>query len=150
MKSAALMWLRSAVLSSNRLFASAARSTRAFSTSVQLGDRDDVVVTSSFLSRLEQVLKQEGNDAKLRLSIEPGGCGGFEYKFKLDSKTEKDDRVFSFGEHAMLLVDEISLSFLKGATLGYQETMVSSSFVVEANPNAEQSCSCKASFSPKL
>ena len=47
---------------------------------------------------------------------------------------------------AMLVVDDISFDFLKGATVDFEEELIRSSFVVVNNPNAEAGCGCGASF----
>jgi iron-sulfur cluster assembly accessory protein len=44
----------------------------------------------------------------------------------------------------------MSYEFLRGAKIEFEETMMRSSFVVAKNPNAEASCGCGSSFSPKM
>ncbi|MBA0581385.1 hypothetical protein Gorai_023566, partial [Gossypium raimondii] len=65
----------------------------------------------------------------LRLSVETGGCSGFQYVFDLDDKTNQDDRVFERGG-VKLIVDNISYDFVKGATVDYIEELIRSAFLV--------------------
>ncbi|KAK1630171.1 hypothetical protein QYE76_004486 [Lolium multiflorum] len=88
----------------------------------------------------------EGN--MLRLSVEAGGCSGFQYTFVLDNKKNADDRVFE-KNGVKLVVDNVSYDFVKGSTVDYVEELIRSAFVVSTNPSAVGGCSCKSSFMVK-
>jgi iron-sulfur cluster assembly accessory protein len=79
-----------------------------------------------------------------------GGCSGFQYSFSLDSApgVKPNDRVFE-RDGARVVVDDVSLTFLKGATVDYVEEMIKSSFAISDNPNAESGCGCGSSFVAK-
>ena len=47
------------------------------------------------------------------------------------------------------MVDEVSLEFLRGATVDWEEEMVGRHFVVVNNPNSASACGCGTSFAPK-
>lgn len=80
----------------------------------------------------------------LRLAVTGGGCSGFQYQFSFDDAANEDDRAFE-NDGVKVLVDEVSLDFLKGAELDYVEEMIGASFQVK-NPNAASSCGCGTSF----
>ncbi|KAK9290331.1 hypothetical protein L1049_008498 [Liquidambar formosana] len=65
----------------------------------------------------------------LRLSVETGGCSGFQYAFLLDSKTDPDDRIFE-RDGIKLVVDKVSYDFVKGATVDYVEELIRSAFMI--------------------
>ncbi|XP_059063738.1 iron-sulfur assembly protein IscA-like 2, mitochondrial [Cryptomeria japonica] len=111
---------------------------------------DDLVITDSCVQRIKELQKGEGikGEAMLRLSVEGGGCSGFQYSFNLDNKQNPDDRVFE-KEGIKLVVDEVSYGFVKGATIDYVEELIRSSFMVTTNPNAGGGCSCGSSFTVK-
>ena len=46
-------------------------------------------------------------------------------------------------------IDKESVFLLNGAVVDYEITMAREGFVVQENPNADHSCSCKMSFAPK-
>ncbi|TPX72122.1 hypothetical protein SpCBS45565_g00673 [Spizellomyces sp. 'palustris'] len=85
----------------------------------------------------------------LRITVESGGCHGFQYKMELTAQMEDDDVVFE-NDGAKVAVDTISLDLINGSTLDYVEELIGSSFQVVNNPKAESSCGCKTSFNVKL
>ncbi|GMI84776.1 hypothetical protein like AT5G03905 [Hibiscus trionum] len=111
---------------------------------------DAIHMTDNCVKRMKELQASEksSNDKMLRLSVETGGCSGFQYVFDLDDKTNPDDRVF-VSEGVKLVVDDISYDFVKGATVDYVEELIRSAFVVTTNPSAVGGCSCKSSFMVK-
>ncbi|KAJ7517168.1 hypothetical protein O6H91_21G012800 [Diphasiastrum complanatum] len=94
----------------------------------------DLTITDSCARRLVEI-QEEGPDQKnmmLRLMVEGGGCSGFQYQFLLDDKQNEDDRVFT-KDGVKVLVDEVSFSFVKGATIDFSEELIRSSFVLSAS-----------------
>ena len=81
----------------------------------------------------------------LRLAVTGGGCSGFQYDFCLDDSRADDDLVIEKAG-ARILIDPVSLDFLKGAEIDFVEEMIGASFKVK-NPNATASCGCGTSFS---
>jgi len=113
------------------------------------GDDDSVKLTESCIEQLRKVTSAE--ERYLRVSVEGGGCSGFQYKFELEKSVDaEEDVIISGGDRAHVVVDTESLEFLKGATIDFQRELIRSSFVVLANPKADKGCSCGASFSIKL
>ncbi|KAF5178580.1 Iron-sulfur cluster insertion protein erpa, partial [Thalictrum thalictroides] len=113
----------------------------------QVDDAPILHMTNNCIRRLKELSEKEASaEGKiLRLSVETGGCSGFQYAFLLDEKTNSDDRVFE-KEGVKLVVDNISYDFVKGATVDYVEELIRSAFVVIENPSAVGGCSCKSSF----
>ena len=107
---------------------------------------DEVKLSDSFVKQFHRI--KEGSSF-IRIQVEGGGCSGFQYKFELDSHMNEDDIVFE-RDGAKLVVDGDSLEFLKGSTVDYHEELIRAAFRVQSNPQAEQGCSCGASFSLKL
>jgi iron-sulfur cluster insertion protein len=80
----------------------------------------------------------------LKLCVESGGCAGMQYIFSLESQVK--DEIPLEQEGAVLLIDALSMTFLKGVEIHYVEEMIGSHFQVK-NPNAVSACSCGVSFS---
>jgi iron-sulfur cluster assembly accessory protein len=106
---------------------------------------DSVTLSESAARRIGEILKGEGNGAMLRISVEGGGCSGFQYKFDVDRHQNKDDLVIA-RDSAVVLVDSASVPFLSGAEVDFVDDLIGASFRVN-NPNATASCGCGTSFS---
>lgn len=85
---------------------------------------------------------QELGDLKkyLRITVDSGGCSGFEYKFSLDDITDEDKVIEQ--DNCKVLVDKETEDFIKGSTIDYHEELIKSGFRIINNPNSEQACSC--------
>uniref|UniRef100_A0A914YE20 Iron-sulfur cluster assembly 2 homolog, mitochondrial n=1 Tax=Panagrolaimus superbus TaxID=310955 RepID=A0A914YE20_9BILA len=104
------------------------------------------MITENAVNRLKEIAKPNEH---LRIVVEGGGCSGFEYKLSLDDKlTDEDLTVEKDG--AKVVVDKMSLEFIKGSTVDYAEEMMRSTFRLVNNPLADKGCSCGASFSVKM
>ena len=105
----------------------------------------DVTISDKAARRIGEILKGEGSGAMLRISVEGGGCSGFQYKFDIDRARAEDDLVIS-REGAVVLVDPASVPFLAGSEVDFVDDLIGASFRVN-NPNATASCGCGTSFS---
>ncbi|XP_050430448.1 iron-sulfur cluster assembly 2 homolog, mitochondrial [Adelges cooleyi] len=107
---------------------------------------NDLKLTEDCVRRLKEVCN-EGEF--LRLSVEGGGCSGFQYKFEFDESVCNDDVVFE-KQGVKLVVDTTSLDYVKGSTIDYEQKLIRSAFKLVGNPKAQDGCSCGASFSIKI
>jgi iron-sulfur cluster assembly accessory protein len=106
---------------------------------------DSVTLSERAARRIGEILKGEGDGAMLRISVEGGGCSGFQYKFDVDRHQNNDDLVIA-RDSAVVLVDSASVPFLSGAEVDFVDDLIGASFRVN-NPNATASCGCGTSFS---
>src|SRR5271154_5640826 len=113
----------------------------------EIAPKAEISLSDKCVEKLKELLS-EPKSRFLRIAVEGGGCSGFQYKFNLDDKMMEDDRIFE-REGAKVVVDETSLEFIKGAVIDYYEELIKSSFRVISNSEAEQGCSCGASFAVK-
>jgi len=104
-----------------------------------------VTISERAARRIGEILKSEGSGAMLRISVEGGGCSGFQYKFDVDRAKAEDDLVIE-RDHAVVLVDSASAPFLAGSEVDFVDDLIGASFRVN-NPNATASCGCGTSFS---
>jgi len=102
-------------------------------------------LTASAARRILKVAESEGNPAlALRISVSGGGCSGFQYSFTLDAEETADDVVIT-RDGARLLVDTVSLDYLRGSELDFVEDLSGAGFRIN-NPLAVSSCGCGNSF----
>ena len=108
----------------------------------------DFIVKDSAKKRLEELRRKDifKKETFFRISIEGGGCSGFQYKFLFDKVKCDDDLTIDLNNELEVVIDETSMDLVKGSELHFQEDMSSSMFVIK-NPNAEKSCGCGNSFS---
>jgi iron-sulfur cluster assembly accessory protein len=104
-----------------------------------------VTISERAARRIGQILKSEGDGAMLRISVEGGGCSGFQYKFDVERAKADDDLVIE-RDSAVVLVDSASVPFLAGSEVDFVDDLIGASFRVN-NPNATASCGCGTSFS---
>jgi iron-sulfur cluster assembly accessory protein len=103
-----------------------------------------VTVSARAARRIAEILRSEPTPVMLRLAVTGGGCSGFQYNFALDDTCMDDDLVIEH-EGAVVLVDPMSLDFLKGAEIDFVDDLIGAAFKVN-NPNATSSCGCGTSF----
>jgi iron-sulfur cluster assembly accessory protein len=102
--------------------------------------------TDRAAAKVRELREEEGNAAlKLRVYITGGGCSGFSYGFTFDERVNDDDTVVDNGD-VTLLVDAMSIQYLSGSEVDYEQGLMGSRFVVQ-NPNATSTCGCGSSFS---
>ncbi len=105
-----------------------------------------ITVTDSASSKVQELIKAEGNDdLALRVAVRPGGCSGFSYEMFFDTDIAADDTIAEAGG-VKVVVDSASAPYLKGASLDYKDGLQGAGFAIN-NPNATRSCGCGQSFS---
>lgn len=104
-----------------------------------------VTVSERAARRIGEILRGETAGAMLRVSVEGGGCSGFQYKFDVDREKAADDLVID-RDGAVVLIDPMSLRYMQGAEIDFVDDLIGRSFKV-LNPNATASCGCGTSFS---
>jgi iron-sulfur cluster insertion protein len=104
-------------------------------------------IAESAVSRLRELRSEENNpDLKFRVFVQGGGCSGMQYGFTFDEAQNEDDFDFQF-EDLTVLVDSMSMEYLRGANIDYREDAMGASFVID-NPQAQTTCGCGSSFNP--
>ncbi|MFP4537932.1 MAG: iron-sulfur cluster insertion protein ErpA [Dichotomicrobium sp.] len=111
----------------------------------QAGSNPEIGVSARAAKRIAQIVAAEPETPILRVSVEGGGCSGFQYGFNLVSAPEADDLVIE-RDGATVVIDPVSLQFLGGSEIDFVDDLIGAAFTVK-NPNATASCGCGTSFS---
>jgi len=111
----------------------------------QISSEAPVGLSSRAARRIAQIVASEPDTPILRVSVDGGGCSGFQYGFNLVSAPEPDDLVIE-RDGAKVVIDPVSLQFLDGSEIDFIDDLIGQSFAVR-NPNATSSCGCGTSFS---
>jgi iron-sulfur cluster assembly accessory protein len=106
---------------------------------------ESVTVSDRAVKRIGEILQAEPDGTMLRVSVEGGGCSGFQYKFDMDRAKADDDLVIA-RDGAVVLIDPISVNYMAGSEIDFVENLIGASFQVK-NPQAKTSCGCGTSFS---
>ena len=105
-----------------------------------------VVLTDQAQSKVRTLIEAEGrDDLRLRVAVQPGGCSGLIYQLYFDEQLAEDDVVKEFNG-VEVVVDKMSVPYLDGASIDFEDTIQKQGFTID-NPNAAGSCACGDSFS---
>jgi iron-sulfur cluster assembly accessory protein len=105
-----------------------------------------VGLTDAAAAKVRSLISQEGrDDLRLRLAVQPGGCSGLIYQLYFDERYLDGDAVREFGEGVEVVVDKMSVPYVDGANIDFEDTIQKQGFTID-NPNAEGSCACGDSF----
>ena len=108
-------------------------------------ETENVTVSERAARRIGEILKQEPQGTMLRVSVEGGGCSGFQYKFDME-RTQAEDDILIRRDGAAVLIDAVSLNYLAGSEIDFVDDLIGASFRIN-NPQAKASCGCGTSFS---
>jgi iron-sulfur cluster insertion protein len=106
---------------------------------------ETVTVTERAAKRIAEIVAGEANARALRVSVEGGGCSGFQYKFDLVPEAQSGDVVLE-RSGAKVVIDQVSLGYLVGSEIDFVDDLIGASFRIH-NPQATASCGCGTSFS---
>jgi iron-sulfur cluster insertion protein len=102
-------------------------------------------ISDTVVSKVAEMLAEEGDPSlQLRIFVTGGGCSGFQYGFAFDDQVKEDDIRVERGPIAVV-VDAMSLQYLAGAEIDYEDKLEGARFVIR-NPNAASTCGCGSSF----
>ena len=110
-----------------------------------MSETTDINLSPSAAARVAAIAERQGKPAILRLSVEGGGCAGFQYRFGLADEIAGDDLAVAT-DGVTLVVDEVSLDLVRGSTVDFVESLGGAAFQV-TNPQAASGCGCGTSFS---
>ena len=103
-------------------------------------------ISDSVVAKVAEMLAEEGDpNLQLRIFVTGGGCSGFQYGFAFDDETKEDDVRVERGA-ITVVVDAMSLQYLVGAEIDFEDKLDGARFVIR-NPNAASTCGCGSSFS---
>ena len=107
----------------------------------------DIRLTPKAAEKIKALSKKQGvSFFALRIAINPGGCTGqgYQYRMSFGGEVAPDDAVTET-DGAQVLVNASSLPLLRGALVDYEESLMHSGFIIQ-NPNAVSTCACGLSF----
>jgi len=105
-----------------------------------------VGLSAAAAEKVRSLLTQEGrDDLRLRVAVQPGGCSGLIYQLYFDERMLDGDASVEFGDGVEVVVDKMSVPYLDGASIDFEDTIQKQGFTID-NPNAAGSCACGDSF----
>jgi len=104
-----------------------------------------ITVSDSAAKQIAVIIANEAESTMLRVSVEGGGCSGFQYKFDLVQAREAEDLAIEKGG-ITVLIDPTSQMYMEGSEIDFADELIGAAFKIN-NPNATASCGCGTSFS---
>ncbi|MEM7192400.1 MAG: iron-sulfur cluster insertion protein ErpA [Pseudomonadota bacterium] len=104
-----------------------------------------ITLSQSAAKRIVELVSEDANAALFRVSVEGGGCSGFQYKFELIESATDDDMLIE-RDGATVAIDSTSIPFIAGSEIDFIDELIGAQFKI-VNPNATASCGCGTSFS---
>jgi iron-sulfur cluster assembly accessory protein len=109
-------------------------------------DQPQISMTDRAVRRIARILSGEPPGTSLRVSVDGGGCSGFQYRYDLVADAPASDDVVLQRDGAVVLIDSVSLQYMNGAEIDFVDDLIGQSFQIK-NPLATMSCGCGTSFS---
>ena len=106
--------------------------------------KNKIEITEKAQNHIAEVISQDSANY-FRITVQGGGCAGFQYKFDFNNNKNDDDILFET-EKISVIIDSTSLDLIKGSKIDYVNELIGSSFKI-SNPKASSSCGCGTSFS---
>ena len=104
-----------------------------------------VSLSARAAKRINAILATEPACSMLRIAVNGGGCSGFQYAFEITTDKQDDDLIIQ-RDGAVVLIDSVSLEYIKGSEVDFVDDLIGQSFKIH-NPNAVAACGCGTSFS---
>jgi iron-sulfur cluster insertion protein len=104
-----------------------------------------ITLSERAVRRIAELLRTEQASALFRVSVEGGGCSGFQYRFDLVTESAPDDLILE-RDGARVVVDPVSLGFVQGSEIDFTDDLIGAQFKIN-NPNVTAACGCGTSFS---
>jgi iron-sulfur cluster insertion protein len=104
-----------------------------------------ITISPRAAKRIVELVTADTLANMFRVSVEGGGCSGFQYRFELVADRAPDDIVIE-RDGATVVVDPVSAGFVQGSEIDFLDELIGAQFTVK-NPNATASCGCGTSFS---
>ncbi len=104
-----------------------------------------ITVSDRAATQIAAIIAKEADNKMLRVSVEGGGCSGFQYKFDLVQARGSEDLAIEKGG-ITVLIDPVSQMYMEGSEIDFADELIGAAFKVN-NPNATASCGCGTSFS---
>lgn len=92
------------------------------------------------------LMDEKKQQHRLRISVDSGGCAGFQYTLHFEAGRSEEDIIFLSPQKVEVIMDKMTYEILQGSIIDYIEELIGAAFVIK-NPNAVSSCGCGNSFS---
>ena len=114
-----------------------------------MNTESQINITDNAVLHIKEIRSHKGdNELFFRITVESGGCSGYQYIFEFDNELFDDDLIFE-KDGVKVVTDPVSIDLLEGAEIDYKKDLMGARFQVE-NPVADSACGCGTSFSVKI
>ncbi len=105
----------------------------------------EISLTQSAATAFKTIVDdREYDNAALKVSVAPGGCGGWEYQLGI-ARQPTDTDLVTKSRGISLYVDRETLPMFNGAIIDFKDGLMGKGFAV-SNPKSKADCACGQSF----
>ncbi|WP_106496805.1 HesB/IscA family protein [Lentibacillus sp. Marseille-P4043] len=107
-----------------------------------------ITFTDKAIEQVQEMMKDEEENVRLRFGIKGGGCSGLSYALGFDYDINEELDMVDEINGIPVTIFKQDIPIIEGTTIDFKQNMMGGGFSID-NPNAIVSCGCGSSFKAK-
>jgi|SRR5690625_271228 len=107
-----------------------------------------IEITDDARRQIEEMIKAEPENTKLRFGVKGGGCSGLSYSLGFDTEVNEELDKVEMINGIPVIIFKPDIPVIENTVIDFKQNMMGGGFSIN-NPNATFSCGCGSSFRTK-
>lgn len=107
-----------------------------------------ITITDNARRQIQEMMKNEEENARLRFGVKGGGCSGLSYSLGFDYEVNEELDVIDVINGIPVVIFKQDIPMIENTVIDFKQNMMGGGFTID-NPNAVISCGCGTSFRAK-